>query len=162
MHGWFHFEWWIAMAKNWGGYQFRPYNAGSTAGLALQNQLVALLYALGVVAAVFHFVNGIWSAGVTWGVWTRPKAQARALTICMAAGAVLCVIGFGSIYGMREMGRPENVEAAQATEDQMYELKSAAGIIPVDEHKRSHRPKEGPAEIRSSKPKNAPPQEENH
>ncbi|MGI9455695.1 MAG: succinate dehydrogenase cytochrome b558 subunit [Aeoliella sp.] len=137
MHGWFHFDWWIGIVEKWGGYQFRPYNAGSSAGIALQNMLVALIYAIGVVAAVFHFVNGIWSAGITWGVWTRPKAQARALTFCMSAGAILCVVGLSALWGMREIGRPENVEAARTAENRMYDAKVEAGLLPKNEHKRT-------------------------
>ena len=37
MHGWFHNAWWLEYVANpRGGAQFKPYNAASTAGLALQ------------------------------------------------------------------------------------------------------------------------------
>jgi len=151
MHGWLHFDAWIAVVEKWGGYQFRPYNAASTAGLALQNLLVALIYAIGVLAAVFHFVNGIWSAGVTWGVWTRPEAQARALTACMALGMALGTAGLGAIWGMRQVGRPENIDAAIAAEDRMYDAKVESGLLPRNEHKRSHpATTEGPGESNST------------
>lgn len=148
MHGWFHFEWWLEIAHRWGGAQFSPYNAASTVGVALQNLLVAFLYALGVIAAAFHFFNGIWTAGITWGVWTRPQAQTRALYVCLAGAVALAGVGLGALWGAREIGAtPESVAAAQKIEDEMYQNKVEAGLIPADEHKRSHHrsPGEGPA-----------------
>lgn len=138
MHGWFHFDWWLAFAEPWGGAQFSPYSAASTTALALQNTLVALLYALGVLAASFHFFNGIWSAGITWGVWTRPKAQDRALKACLAASVVLGGVGLSAIWGARQLGEEEALAAARATEDRMYEAKVEAGMLPASEHKRAH------------------------
>lgn len=143
MHGWFHFDWWLPTAEKWGGAQFKPYNAGSTAGIALQNLLIALVYALGVVSAAFHFFNGIWSAGITWGVWTRPQAQARALNVCMVAAALLCVAGLSALWGMREVGEGEALRAARTAEDRMYEKKVEAGLLPENEHKRAEYRREG-------------------
>lgn len=37
------------------------------------------LYIIGVVSAVFHFANGLWSFCVTWGITQTPKSQ-RAMT----------------------------------------------------------------------------------
>lgn len=143
MHGWLHFDWWLAIAEKWGGAQFKAYNAGSSAGVALQNMLVALIYALGIVSSAFHFFNGIWSAGITWGVWTRPQAQARALNACMIAAVVLCVAGLSSLWGLRQIGEGEPLSAARAAEDRMYEKKTEAGLLPVNEHKRSEYRREG-------------------
>ena len=64
------------MAEPYGGAEFHPYSAASTAGLALQNVVVAVLYAVGILACVYHLANGIWTMGITWGVWTSPPAQA--------------------------------------------------------------------------------------
>lgn len=137
MHGWFHFDWWLAMAEPLGGAQFRPYNAGSSAGLALQNLLVALFYAIGVVAGVFHFVNGIWTAGITWGVWTRPAAMRRALAACMGLGVLLLAVGLGALWGMRQVGTGSAYAEAMETENRMYHAAVEAGAIMENEHKRT-------------------------
>ncbi len=147
MHGWFHFDWWLKIAEPWGGAQFKPYNAASTAGLALQNTLVAFLYALGVLAAAFHFFNGIWTAGITWGIWTRPLAQSRALNVCLAGSVVLGCIGLSAIWGARQVGRGEALEAARATEDRMYDFRVEAGLVQADSHKRSEDEESGSGEI---------------
>ena len=79
MHGWFHFQAWHEhVAVPFGGAKFKPFNAASTAGLALQSPLVLIFYVVGVLACVFHFANGLWTMGITWGVWISPAAQARA------------------------------------------------------------------------------------
>src|SRR5690606_9243052 len=100
----FHWDWWLRLVEPVGGHQFRPYNAASSAGLALQNPLVAILYGIGVAAGVFHFVNGLWTAGITWGIWTRPRAQKGALALCAGVGIVLLAVGMGALVGMRVYG----------------------------------------------------------
>ena len=61
---------------------------------------VAPLYAIGVLsAAVYHFANGLWTMGITWGVWTGPRAQAWATVFCVGIGLVLAGFGSAAIYG---------------------------------------------------------------
>ncbi len=138
MHGWFHFDWWLAWAEQLGGHQFRPFNAPSTAGKALQNPLVILGYTVGVVACVFHLANGLWTMGITWGVWTRPAAQKKALYACGAFGVLLLAVGLTSIAGMVAVGSGEGFEQARQVEDQMYKARVEAGLAPADSHKRAH------------------------
>ncbi|HEY2840946.1 MAG TPA: succinate dehydrogenase cytochrome b558 subunit, partial [Pirellulales bacterium] len=83
MHGWFHNQAWLTdFALPYGGAKFRPFNAASTAGKALQSGIVTIAYVIGILACVFHLANGIWTMGITWGVWTSAKAQTRALAVC--------------------------------------------------------------------------------
>lgn len=143
-HGWFHWDWWLSIAERWGGAQFRPYNAASSIGLIMQNMLVSLLYALGVLAAAFHLFNGIWTAGITWGLWTRPHAQAGALKVCLAASVLLGFVGLSAIWGARQVGSSEeSIEQAQAIENEMYTVQVEAGLIPPAEHKRAHHAEAG-------------------
>lgn len=138
MHGWFHFDWWLAWAEKLGGAQFSPFNAPSTAGKALQNPLIMIFYAVGVIACVFHLANGLWTMGITWGVWTSPKAQNRALYACGAFGAALLAVGLTSIAGMVAVGSGEGFQQARQIEDQMYEARVEQGLAPADSHKRAH------------------------
>ena len=138
MHGWLHFGWWQAMIEPWGGHQFRPFNASSTAGDALQSWIVTLVYAIGVVCGVYHFANGVWTAGITWGLWTSPNAQQGALKICTAAGAGLCLVGLAALFGMRMAGSPENINNTQADENRIYDARVQAGSVVPNEHKRVH------------------------
>ncbi len=141
MHGWIHASWWIdGVAAAWGGAQFKPYNAASTAGMALQSGLVIVGYSIGVLACVFHLANGIWTMGITWGVWTSAAAQQRASRVCTVFGVALAVVGLSAIYGMWQVGHGEGLEKARQVEDAMYASKRASGVLEDQPHKRSHPP----------------------
>ena len=138
LHGWIHADWWIkSVAEPMGGAQFRPYNAASTAGAALQSWLVAALYTVGVISCVFHLANGIWTMGITWGVWTSEAAQKRADKVCIAFGVVLALVGMSALFGMRDVGNPENIQQAVSDEDRLYNAKTESGEVTPNPEKRS-------------------------
>jgi succinate dehydrogenase / fumarate reductase, cytochrome b subunit len=141
MHGWFHFEGWITdVAHPYGGAQFRPFNAASTAGRALQSGIVLVLYIIGVLSCVYHLANGIWTMGITWGVWTSPVAQVRAFRVCAVFGILLAVVSMGALGGMRAEGNGEEYKKASEIENRMYEAKVQSGEVLPDDHKRARRP----------------------
>jgi len=141
MHGWFHSEWWLEnIAKPFGGYKFRPYNAASSAGEALQSVTYIVFYAVGVLACVFHLANGIWTAGITWGIWVSERAQSRALSVCGIFGILLAVVGLGALGGMWSVGRGEALQKAIEVENKMYEHRLSTGELTPSEHKRSEKP----------------------
>ncbi|GAB3797064.1 succinate dehydrogenase cytochrome b558 subunit [Virgibacillus kimchii] len=41
----------------------------------LSNPIMFWFYVIGVLSAVFHFANGLWSFFVTWGITQTPKSQ---------------------------------------------------------------------------------------
>ncbi|MEM6656074.1 MAG: succinate dehydrogenase, partial [Planctomycetota bacterium] len=105
MHGWFHFDLWLNyIAQPLGGHQFRPFNASSTAGAALQSWLIVLVYSVGILSGVYHFANGLWTAGITWGLWVTPSSQQNAYKACTGLATVLTVIGLSGLFGMRPHG----------------------------------------------------------
>ena len=138
MHGWFHFEAWTKnVAEPLGGYQFRPYNAASTLGAAMQSSvaiLIWILYLVGMLPCVFHFANGIWTMGITWGVWITPKAQQRASNVCAAFGVVLAFVGVTAIYGAATVEVDDDLIRDEV---RMYEANVEIGAIKPNEHKRS-------------------------
>lgn len=137
MHGWFHSEVWRAnVVEPFGGGQFKPYNAASSAGLALQSAVVAFLYAVGVLSCVYHLANGIWTSGITWGIWTSPEAQRRALSVCAVFGILLGIVGLGALGGMRSVGRGQALENARDVENRMYQHRVEAGELLPNEEKR--------------------------
>lgn len=135
MHGWFHVEPWVAgVAAPLGGAQFKAYNAASTAGAAMQASIaIPILYTIGVLACVFHFANGLWTMGITWGLWVTPAAQSRANWISIGVGAVLTVVSLTAISGFYTL----DVEEAKIKEDQSYEARVKEHSILPNEHKRS-------------------------
>ncbi|WP_428307584.1 succinate dehydrogenase cytochrome b558 subunit [Lacipirellula sp.] len=137
MHGWIHNESWLHyVVRPMGGAQFRPYNATSTAGAALQNGAIVALYIVGVTACVYHLANGIWTMGITWGVWTSPTAQRRASYVCSAFGVLMMVVSATALFGLRAaVDTPEKMREVRAQEDRIVELKIATGDIQPNEHK---------------------------
>ncbi len=134
LHGWFHSDWWMEkIAGPFGGAQFRPYNAASTLATAMTGFLWPIFYVIGIVACVFHFANGIWTMGISWGVWISPKAQQNASYVCAAFGGLLLVAGLSSLVAVKTT----DVEAAKAVEDSMYEAKVSSGELTPAPHKRS-------------------------
>lgn len=138
MHGWFHADVWLKNVVNpLGGAQFRAYNAVSTAGAALQSGTMVALYLIGTLSCVFHLANGIWTMGITWGVWVSPQAQRRALRVCAVFGIALAIVSMGALFGMRQYGEGEKWAEAREVEDNMYQHKVEAGEIRPNEHKRA-------------------------
>ena len=89
MHGWFHFDAWVAgVVEPLGGGRFRPYNAATSLAMAMAGFWIPAVYVIGLVACVFHLANGLWTMGITWGVWTSPKAQ-RGASTCAARLALV-------------------------------------------------------------------------
>nr|WP_092075064.1 succinate dehydrogenase [Dendrosporobacter quercicolus]NSL50029.1 succinate dehydrogenase [Dendrosporobacter quercicolus DSM 1736]SDN30483.1 succinate dehydrogenase subunit C [Dendrosporobacter quercicolus] len=41
----------------------------------LSNPIVFVLYAIGLVAAIYHFTNGLFTFCITWGIAVGPRAQ---------------------------------------------------------------------------------------
>ena len=100
-----------------GGGQFDPHHATSTAATALRPVWVTALYAIGVLSVVFHFANGLWTLGITWGIWTSPAAMQRANVVSVVVGVALAAAGLGALGGLRTV----DIEQARATEDWMQE-----------------------------------------
>jgi succinate dehydrogenase / fumarate reductase, cytochrome b subunit len=131
MHGWFHNSIWVRyVVEPWGGAQFRPYNATSTAGLALQPVVWLVIYLVGMLSCVFHLANGLWTMGITWGVWTSPPAQRRALGVCAVFGVLLAGVGIGALFGMRAAVDTQlERDAVVASEDKAYQHDVDVGLL---------------------------------
>lgn len=57
------------------------------------------VYALGVIATVYHLANGIWTSLITWGITIKPRSQQVAGYVCAAFGVVVTVMGLGAVAG---------------------------------------------------------------
>lgn len=133
LHGWFHTEWWKSnVADPLGMGQFRAYNAGSSLTMAMSGYFWPLFYFVGITASVFHLANGIWTMGITWGVWITPKAQRNASRVCAVGGVLLFFVGMSALAGVLAT----DVEGARKIEDAMYEAKVSTGEITPAPQKR--------------------------
>lgn len=108
MHGWVK-----PIAAQFGGAQFHHTHATSSAAAAIQSSiLVEIFYFIGVSSCVYHLANGLWTAGITWGLWTTAAAQKRANWLCGGFGLLLLAVGLGALGGMMRV----NVKDAEFIE----------------------------------------------
>lgn len=120
----FAFILWHIIQLHWmgaplGGGRFDPHYATSSAATVIRPLGVSLLYAIGVLSAVFHLSNGLWTIGITWGLWTSPAAMQRANVVSIVVGVVLAAAGLGAIGGLRAT----DVAAARQIETRMNDFK---------------------------------------
>ena len=120
----FAFILWHILQLHWigaslGGPRFDPHHATSSAATVIAPLGVSLLYAIGVLSAVFHLSNGLWTIGITWGLWTSPAAMQRAYVVSIVVGVVLAAAGLGAIGGLRAT----DVAAARQIETRMDDFK---------------------------------------
>jgi succinate dehydrogenase / fumarate reductase cytochrome b subunit len=101
MHGWIRAQWWEEhVARPLGGDRFHWREATQSVVAVLQGAMVLdLFYAAGILAIVYHLANGLWTLGITWGVWTSPHAQRWANVPCLLFGIALLTVGWGALFG---------------------------------------------------------------
>jgi succinate dehydrogenase/fumarate reductase cytochrome b subunit (b558 family) len=54
---------------------------------------IGVAYLVGVLACVFHFANGLFTASIGWGLTVTRAAQTRLAVACGAVGGVLALLG---------------------------------------------------------------------
>lgn len=95
---------------------FDPEHASSSAATAIDRALwVQVVYAVGILACVYHLANGLWTWGITWGIWTTPAAQRRASILAGIFGLFLAVVGLSALWAVSTL----DIEQAREVEDRM-------------------------------------------
>ena len=117
------------LGKPFGGGKFDPHQAASTAATALQPTLTSILYTIGILSTVFHFSNGLWTLGITWGLWTSPAAMRRANVVSIVVGLGLAAAGLGALGGFRSLDVSKAREAEVWTEKQKRALSVPGGAV---------------------------------
>ncbi len=62
----------------------------------LGNPIIMLLYVIGLVFAIFHFTNGLFTFSITWGIAKGPRVQSVINKIAWILFVVLSVVGVAS------------------------------------------------------------------
>jgi succinate dehydrogenase / fumarate reductase cytochrome b subunit len=76
-----------------------PLAAATTAAAIQASWLIAVFYLVGSLSIVFHWVNGLWTAAITWGLTISVKAQKMWGKLCLGLGILLTVFTIGAIAG---------------------------------------------------------------
>ncbi len=151
LHGWFHFGPWLAIMKPLGLANFYPYNAASSLMLAMDEFVWGFwpaFYLAGVWATVFHLANGLWTAGITWGLWISPAAQKRATKASVIFGVLLAVVGTVAWWAAVAPG-PAEIKTAREIEDKMFDAALATGLV-YDMPEKRYEKGDGPGAVDST------------
>ena len=63
----------------------------------LSNPFMFGFISYGVVSAIFHFANGLWSFFVSWGITVSPRSQQISTYVTLDIFLVLSIIGVRAI-----------------------------------------------------------------
>ncbi|MBB6448302.1 succinate dehydrogenase / fumarate reductase cytochrome b subunit [Geomicrobium halophilum] len=70
----------------------------------LSSPFMLIFYIAGVVAATFHFSNGLWSFAVTWGLTVSPRSQKIMTYVSLGVFVVLTFIGLRAVFAFLDPG----------------------------------------------------------
>ncbi len=59
----------------------------------LSNPFMFWFYIIGVVSAIFHFANGLWSFAISWGITVSPRSQRISTYVTMVVFVALTYVG---------------------------------------------------------------------
>jgi succinate dehydrogenase / fumarate reductase cytochrome b subunit len=74
---------------------------GSHMNGIVSDPIVFTVYIIAVLAATFHFANGLWSFLVAWGITVGPRAQKVSFNICMGIFVIVSALFLLSLFAFR-------------------------------------------------------------
>jgi succinate dehydrogenase / fumarate reductase cytochrome b subunit len=122
------------------GAQFEPRHAATSAALALQPMWIKAIYVVGVLSVVYHFANGLWTQGITWGLWTSAAAQRRASWISAVVGVALTVVSLSALWGFWTIDIDKAAKIEDAMEAQRSSLLEIEPAPATNEPQKSREP----------------------
>lgn len=75
---------------------------GSAIHNVVTDPIYLTLYLIGIIAAVFHFTNGLWSFFVSWGIVVGPRAQRALSSICLVLFVIVSVLFILALFAFRD------------------------------------------------------------
>ncbi|AIM15823.1 MULTISPECIES: succinate dehydrogenase cytochrome b558 subunit [Neobacillus] len=64
----------------------------------LSNPLMMVFYIVGVLSAIFHFANGLWSFFVSWGITQSPRSQVISTYFTIGVFVALSIVGLRALF----------------------------------------------------------------
>ncbi|WP_310551617.1 succinate dehydrogenase cytochrome b558 subunit [Paenibacillus glufosinatiresistens] len=77
------------------------------------NPALLAVYVIGIVAACFHFANGLWSFLISWGITVGPRSQRVSSFICLGLFVVVTFMFLLSLVTFRDDEFQAAASAAQ-------------------------------------------------
>jgi succinate dehydrogenase / fumarate reductase cytochrome b subunit len=63
----------------------------------LSSPFMFVFYLIGILSAIFHFSNGLWSCFVSWGITVSPRSQRISTYVTLAIFVLLSIIGIQTL-----------------------------------------------------------------
>ena len=76
-----------------------PFQAFAKVQAEFEHPWMIAFYAIGIIAASWHFSYGLWLFAAKWGITTGERARRRLGYLCLALALGLVSIGAASMYG---------------------------------------------------------------
>ncbi len=74
---------------------------GSHMNSIVTQPMMFIIYLIGVVAASYHFANGMWAFLVSWGITVGPRSQAISAKICMGLFVLMSTLFVLALFAFR-------------------------------------------------------------
>lgn len=107
----------------------------NTVASSLQKPYWAITYAVGVIAAVYHFANGLWNFLISWGITIGKKSQRLSAIVCGIIGFSLLGLGLSALaafYTADVVPAYEDIPLS-LVEQQLTEQQPEAVQLPLDD-----------------------------
>jgi succinate dehydrogenase / fumarate reductase cytochrome b subunit len=79
--------------------RFRPDVAFANVSGSIAHPVVLWVYIIGITAAAWHLLNGLWNVFIKWGFTIGAKSQSAFLAACSILGIGLVVVGLRALVG---------------------------------------------------------------
>lgn len=63
----------------------------------LSSPFMFWFYLIGVISAIFHFANGLWSFLVSWGITVSPRSQQISTYVTLGIFVALSIVGIRAL-----------------------------------------------------------------
>ncbi|RAL26767.1 succinate dehydrogenase cytochrome b558 subunit [Thermoflavimicrobium daqui] len=84
--------------------------------LRLQSPVFLTIFIIGIIAAVFHFCNGMWSFLVSWGITVGPRAQKVSTYVWMVAFVLISFVGIKAALAFNDPSFIDEVQKITAAQ----------------------------------------------
>ncbi|KAI7257569.1 hypothetical protein KC345_g10758, partial [Hortaea werneckii] len=75
---------------------------GSVMHDIVSNPLLLTVYVIGILAACFHFSNGLWSFLISWGITVGPRSQKVSSVLCLGFFVIVSFMFLLSLVTFRD------------------------------------------------------------
>jgi len=84
-------------------YDYSAHELARMTAQLLSDPVTQVWYAIGILAAVFHFSNGMWSFLVSWGITVGPRAQRVSSYVWAVVFVLVSYVGLRALFAFGDL-----------------------------------------------------------